>query len=210
MVEALYFNTLYSFLRGDLESTRMYFDFLKEESKIKNIKNILEMYQLRKLKEIRQAIDSGIIAAKKFIEQEFHAEEKFESDVTLKQTDVVKRIHEDALEDLKEFTKDPSISLYNIEHPCSEYGKVDMVYMGDSICYPLEVKIREGRHDLIGQIDKYTKHFLFQLHYKHYKDVCGVTVCRSYEGHVLDELKRADVLPLKYYFIGKKLRIKAA
>lgn len=210
MFKALYFSVLYSFLKGDIESTRMYFDFLREESKVKKATDAFDITQLRKLKEIREALSTGTIASKKFIDQELHAEEKPEEDTTIRQTELVRKIDEEGLNDLKEIMKKDDFTLYNLEHPCAEYGRVDMVYSARETYYPLEVKIREGRHDLIGQIEKYVRHFMLYLHYGIYKEVCGITVCRSYEGYVLDELKRIGVIPLKYYFSGKKLRIRTA
>ncbi len=207
MIEMLFYNTLYAFLEGNLEATRMYFSFLKEESKGRNIQALLTTSQLKKLKDIRSSIETGCIHTKQFIDQDIFIEEKIEEISHLRQNDLVRRIHQEAYNDLYSLIGSP-ITLYNIEHPCDQYGKVDMVYRDKEVMYPLEVKVKEGRHDLIGQIEKYIRHFMFKLHYKLYMGVRGITVCRSYEGHVLEELKKINVLPLIYYFSGNRVRIR--
>lgn len=83
-----------------------------------------------------------------------------------------------------------------------------MVYRSHNISYPTELKVSEGKHDLIGQINKYTLYFKMQMHLKHYDEVQPVTICNNYNQHTLTELKRLSVITLKYDLIDDGIRIK--
>jgi hypothetical protein len=82
-----------------------------------------------------------------------------------------------------------------------------MVYRSKDTIYPLEVKRHEGKHDLIGQISKYTLHFKLGLILKHYEIVQPVTICNSYNQHTLTELKRLFVIPIRYTIFEEKIRL---
>ena len=197
MVETLFFLAYYAYLRGDLDSTRMYYEMLKDEYNSLGGKGILDDYQLRELKNIRTAIESGAISKDSWVDESTvpNVENKPSG---IKQTDLVKRIHHEATDSLRACLQSDSLYLYNIEHPCGDYGRVDMVYMDDVIAYPTEIKPAEGRHDMLGQIAKYTLYFRMLLHIKHFKSVQPVTICNSYDKHTLTELKRMSVVTLKY------------
>ena len=90
-----------------------------------------------------------------------------------------------------------AVSLYNIEHVC-EHGIVDMVFKGTDTIFPVEVKVGKGKHDLIGQIDKYVNHFTKQKILGHWNTVQGVTLCKKYDKFTLQTLKNNKIITLMY------------
>jgi len=208
MLEALFFQTYYAYLRGDKQNTTMFFDLLREEFNRSKNKNSLSTTQLRQLKEIRTAIDTGAVKPDEWVcepDTPLVIDSKL---VYLKQNDLVKKIHWDALDALRtNLNSDQQFHLYNIEHPCGNYGRIDMVYMDAETVYPTEIKRDQGRHDLLGQIEKYTLYFKMQLHLKHFKKVQPVTICHQYDRHVLTELKRRSVVTMKYSSINDHITL---
>jgi hypothetical protein len=81
--------------------------------------------------------------------------------------------------------------------------------MGRNIVYPLEIKKDQGKHDLIGQINKYRLHFQFLFHYKFFEKVEPVTICSCYDNYALQELKQNKVRTLIYTISGDKFNLKA-
>jgi hypothetical protein len=82
-----------------------------------------------------------------------------------------------------------------------------MLYKDDKIIYPLEIKIKEGRHDILGQILKYERFFQFQLHLKLFEKVQPVTLCSFYNDFTLKELKKKGVIALKYERVNDRLKL---
>jgi hypothetical protein len=185
----------------------MYYEMLKEEFNGCRDRNALDIYQLKELKNIRSALDTGSIVTDKWITEE-QAPDTNEKETAPKQNDLVKRLHVDAIESLRSCVgSDASFELYNVEHPCNPHGRVDMVYRDSETMYPVEIKRNQGEHDLIGQIAKYTLYFKMRLHLKMYRRVQPVTICRGYNSHVLSELKRRSVETLRYTVMNGKIVI---
>lgn len=206
MIESLFFSCYYAYLLGDLEKARMYFSVIRDEFRITGTPDSLKPHQFLELKKVKEAITTGNISRNKWLEETPAGPPR--SDVKIKQAELVRKIHTEGQEQLKEILQD-DIYLYNIEHPCGSYGAVDMVYMGKKTIYPLEVKRGRGEHDLIGQISKYDLHHRLQLHYKHYEHVRSVTVCNSYDPFTIQELRTMGVLPLNYSLNEDGIRIEA-
>jgi len=207
MVEALFFKTHYSYLLGNLSDTKMFFEFLVDEFKKKQDPNALTRRQLKELKKIKSAIDTGKIETQQWVDEPSTSITSTNDAPDIKQPELVKRIHFEGLKYLIELLTEPELELYNIEHPCGEYGAVDMVYRSKEIVYPVEVKRHEGKHDLLGQISKYALYFKLNLQLKHYAEVQPVTICNSYNPHTLVELKRISVIPLKYTILEDKIKL---
>lgn len=204
MIETLYFFCYYAYLLGDLEKTRMYFSMIREIYSTHGRPDSLKEHQLYELKKIKDAIATGNIAQKKWNEDT--PAPSGSPDVKIKQPELVKRIHTQGLEQLKEILQD-DVHLYNIEHPCAPYGAVDMVYMGKNTIYPVEVKTGRGEHDIIGQISKYDLYHRLQLHYNQYEHVRSVTICNSYQPFTVHELRTMGILPLSYSLTDNSIRI---
>ena len=208
MIKSLYYQTYYAYLKGDLEKTRMFFEILKEEFKSRKDQEALNRYQLKELKSIRSAILSGCIPTNVWIKEEDTPHIVDNEEVFIKQSVLIKRVHYEALDALKScLGSDTTLYLYNLEHPCGSFGKIDAVYQDEDTLYPIEVKTQEGKHDLLGQISKYVLYFRLLLHLQHFKNVQPVTLCRSYNTHTLAELKRMAVITLKYSLSDKKIKI---
>lgn len=206
MVEALYFQTYYAYLKGNLSDARMFFEFMVDEFKIKKNPKALTKKQLLQLKEIKSAIKNGKVKNSAWVTEENKTVSN-KNDPDIKQTELVKKIHFEGIETLRKVLDSDSLELHNIEHPCDKFGAVDMVYRDQDTFYPVEVKRHEGKHDLIGQIAKYTLYFKLGLHLKLYSDVQPVTICNNYNPHTLTELKRMSVITLKYDLRNDKIKM---
>lgn len=198
MIETLYFRCYYSYLKGDLQQTRMYYEILREEFKVEGSVSSLKTSQMQELKKIKNALETGSIALNTWIDQTPVAGPDTQPIAEFSQDDLARKIFESSkqLEDLLE----DRLYLYNLEHPCEPYGAVDMVFMGEKTVYPVELKKDQGRHDLIGQIYKYDLYHKFLLHYKQYEIVQSVTICSSYEPYTLKSLKQLGYKTLLYSF----------
>jgi RecB family endonuclease NucS len=96
--------------------------------------------------------------------------------------------------------------LINLEHP-TEYGRVDIVGQTNDIIYPIEVKLNRGTHAIIGQIEKYMKHFWKKLGLKIWKDVKGIIIAKSYEQYVLEQLKNLNIIAFTYYIKNNDIEL---
>lgn len=185
----------------------MYFDLLREEFKESGSRGALSEEQYRTLKMIRDAISTGSIATKSWVDDMGEAPPSGGS--VAKQDTLVRRIHQEAIRDLRGILG-PSIRLENVEHPCPPYGRADMLYMSDDTAFPVEVKKGTGGHDIVGQILKYRLFMSLRLHYHLYERVVAVTVCAGYEPHVLRELKSNGVKALAYSEKSGRLTLREA
>jgi hypothetical protein len=180
-----------------LKEAGMYYDIIKEEFKEKGRTDSLEKHQLIELKKIKSSLVSGNISNTVGIESPIDYGPQTEEPESIIQKDLVKEIYYQGTDQLKSILSE-DIYLHNIEAPCGKYGAVDMVYRSKGTSYPVEVKKDQGKHDLIGQINKYTLFHRLHLHLKHYKFVQPITICKSYLPYVLKELKQLQVLTLVY------------
>jgi hypothetical protein len=207
VIETLYFYTYYAYLLGNLKDAEMYYGFLKEEFKESGRQDSLEAHQLLELKRIKHAICTGDIAQASGIDCPVLSGPQAEAPSSTAQKELVKEIFLQGTDQLKRILDEKGLYLYNIEHPCGEFGNVDMAYRGEYTAYPIEVKKDQGKHDLIGQINKYVLFHRLQFHLKHYKFVKPVTICQSYLPYVQKELKKYGVLTLIYQRSDNALKL---
>jgi hypothetical protein len=204
MIESLFFSCHKAFLLGDFEQTKLYYELLREEFKVYGQPDSLKKHQLSDLKRIKDSLDSGSVPKNVWADISGYVPmPKPETDI--KQAELVQMIDAGAGQ-LREILQD-DLQLYNIEQPCSPYGRVDMVYMGTDTIYPLEVKKDQGRHDLVGQIGKYDLYHRLRLHYKHYEHVQSLTVCASYDPPVLNMLKQLGIKTFLYAITNSDIHL---
>ena len=209
MIEALYFNCYYAYLKKNLSESKMFFEMLREEMK-KTKENPLHPEFLAELKKVRDSIETGSFIGNSWVDDKTPIKiPKSKGELfTGNQDELVRKIHYEAKDQLKELLEaDDEFRLYNIEHPCGIHGAVDMVYSDSITSYPLEVKKDEGRHDLISQIAKYDLAFKLKLHLKRYRRVRPLTICASYQANVIKELKSLGVQVLYYWLEDGKVRL---
>jgi len=206
MVRALYHRCCQSYLLADLDSTFMFYDLLCQAYRESGRPDSLTTDQLRDLKAIRTAVRTGVISKGQWLTEILPEVPPAATEEKRKQDDVVHAIHHLGLEKLRGILEDP-VRLYNLEHPCGPYGRVDMVYQGERTVYPLEVKVGKGKHDLIGQICKYDLYHRLRLSYGFHERVRSVTVCGSYDSYTLAELKRNGILTLRYSLVDGRLSL---
>ena len=198
MIETLYFSCYHSFLLGDQQKTRIYYELLKEEFKLNGTPSSLKQPYLIELKKIKHALETGASAFNTWADDDKYLEGPSapQTPAGFSQDYLVRHINTN-VQQLSALLKD-NLTLYNIEHPCDPYGAVDMVFMGEKTVYPVEVKKDQGRHDLIGQIYKYDLYHKLRLRYKFYERVQSVTICQSYEPYTLKSLKQAGIKTFLY------------
>lgn len=208
MMEALFFRCYYAYLKGDFKEAKLFFDFLKEEFHNTRDKNALNKYQLNQLKEVSVALKTGKVSAGKWIEQneEDIKIEKGKSDKNHKQ--LVRAIY-DSSNQLKDLLGicDESFHVDNIEQPCGNNERIDMVYMDSVYAYPVEVKPGLGGHDVVGQILKYDLSLRMNLHLKFWKEVKPITICWDYSDFARKELKKRNVITIKHSSTEKGLKL---
>ena len=207
VIETLYFYTYYAYLLGNLKDAGMYYSLLKDEFKESGRPDSLESYQFLELKRIKHALDTGDIAQASGIECPVLSGPQAGAPSSTVQKELIKEVYLQGTEQLKGILDERNLYLYNIEHPCGEFGYVDMAYRGEDTAYPVEVKKDQGKHDLIGQINKYTLFYRLQLHLKHYNFVKPVTICQSYLPYVQKELKKYGVLTLIYQRFNNSIKL---
>lgn len=206
MIDHYFYCTYYAYLLGNLQDAMMYYEWLREEFNATKDPTALKPYQLSELKKIKIAIDTGILPGKAWVDEPHAVLDNNTPDI--KQKELTKYIATHGTDQLREIVGGASdFHLYNVEHPCAAYGRVDMVYRDMDTIYPVEVKRTEGRHDLIGQTLKYDLFFKLNLHLGVYERVCPVTLCHTYDPHTLSELKRNSVETVKYSFCNNRLKL---
>jgi len=193
---------------GDKNTASLYYALLKEEFKISGKSDSLKPSQLKELKNIKESLSSGSIATTSWLAEPVVSTEEQDKSIGLEK-EVVRKIYYEGFEKLKEILNaNENFYLYNLEHPCADYGKADMVYMDDRIVYIVEVKKGIGKHDLLGQVMKYTLAMKMKLHYKLYDEVRAITICSGYKDYAVKELKKHGIITLVYEFIEDKFTLK--
>jgi hypothetical protein len=189
-------------LLGNLEEARMYLSFLREEyDSDPNQFDVLKRdMRWGHLVELGTAIDNGKITNQLIVENNSSVQQKMEDEVGFrKQAELVKAIclcSQDlgfALQTSSDFY------CYNVEHE-TRYGRVDLVARDNETIYPIEVKKNGAYHDCIGQIRKYILHFKLGLILKTYQSVKGIVIANHFDNFVLQELKRSEVIAIKYKY----------
>jgi hypothetical protein len=210
MIQALFYKSYYAYLIGDKENASLYYTLLKEEFKLSGKSDSLKYFQLTALKKIKEALTSNNIVSSNWLSEPVTISTEEQDRAIDLEKDVVKRIHLEGFNKLREILKsNDKFYLYNLEHPCLNYGKVDMIYMDTNIAYPIEVKRGIGKHDLIGQIMKYSLALKLRLHYSFYEEVKPVTICCGYKDYVVQELKKLGVMTLIYEISNNSLTLQA-
>ena len=205
MVETLYHFCHRAYLLGDRAGARKYFDMIRAEYRAGAPKSSLEREQYLTLKSIRIALETGAMAEQTWVE-DFQVAPKKQEGIDVPQDELVRRIHREALEDLWRILGQ-DVWLANVEHPCPPYGRADMLYMSEDTAYPVEVKRKDGDHDVVGQISKYDLYMKLRLHLKLYKRVRPMTICAGYSPYAHRELKARSVMTLIYSNGGERLRV---
>ncbi len=210
MMSALFYRCYYAYLRGDLKEARMFFDFLREEYKSTGDREALDEYQLRHLKKVRGALQTGILPQSSWLVEEDSqapaAPSNGKSDKS--QAQLVRAIYDqsDYLQKLIG-SSCGQFRLHNIEQPCEPHGRVDMFYTDSIYAYPVEVKTGVGGHDVVGQILKYDQATRMKLHLRFWHDVQPITICWGYSDFAINELKKRGVLTIQHRESKEGLRL---
>lgn len=195
MLKALFHRCYYSYLRGDLEEAKMFFEFLRDEYRKSGDKNALSPYQLRLLRTVRDALRGKEVRSVTW-EEDLPAEALKPPENDQSHRDVVREIHRSIKQLQNALGRSVGeLRLHNIEHPCPP-GRMDMLYLDDVFAYPVEVKPEAGKHDIVGQILKYDLSCRMNIHLGFWQDVQPVTVCGGYSKWALRELKKHGVITI--------------
>lgn len=84
------------------------------------------------------------------------------------------------------------ISIRGSEVEIGDY-KCDIVAEGNSLFFPIELKIRQSNHAVVSQIQKYCFYFYRELRYDKYKKIQGVTISNGMDEWSINELRRNNI-----------------
>lgn len=207
LITHLYFCCYYAFLQNNIQDCAMYYKFLKEEFQDRHGKHNLSLEQLRILKIIREAIRTGKIPNSLTWSDTSEIQNNLPSDQKTDQKQLVKEIILELNQIKNLLHSRGKLRLEGIEFPCGNFGVLDMFYLDDETVYPLEVKVNRGEDGLLNQILRYELFFKFRLHLNLFKKIKPVTLCANYQNFVLGELKKRNIITLKYSRENGKLKL---
>jgi hypothetical protein len=92
MIESLYFQCYYAYLRGNLTQAHRYYTILKNEFKTDGSEKSLSPIQFAELKKIKEALKTGNIAKNKWLEEPAVPRISTET-AEIRQNELVKKIH---------------------------------------------------------------------------------------------------------------------
>lgn len=215
MISSIEIETLFYFLdfavtTGNYENAKLYLDILRKEyeNSEPNFEILYQDDRMGKLSELGKIVDEGKLQKKFDIksikgniivekdENRFKKEKHLSKFLCQKQDELKKILH--------------GTEKFNIETERQKvtFGEVDLVARDKDVVYIIELKREEVKHDVIGQIDKYMYDFRLKMIYKLWKEVIGVVVANSYNKYALNELKKQNIICLKYSYKNKNLKLK--
>ncbi len=203
--ETIFFGLNFYFVTSQIEEAKKYLEILREEQEeIPSLFYQMDQRYQERLIKIAHLLDSNIInnrlestgEDRKYNNIEVECDEE-----VTEEKEIVKKL---CKSNVFHRHLGDNFELLNLEHP-TEYGKVDILGQSGEIIYPIEVKLKRGTHSIIGQIEKYMKHFWKKLGLKLWKDVNGIIIAKSYERYVLEELNKLNVVAFTYYIKNKKI-----
>ena len=68
--------------------------------------------------------------------------------------------------------------------------RCDIVAENAKKFYPIELKIVQGKHQVVSQIEKYCFYFYRTLRYNHYRDIQGVVFASGFDDYSINELRK--------------------
>jgi hypothetical protein len=69
----------------------------------------------------------------------------------------------------------------------------DVVAESNEVFYPIELKIRQSKHGVVSQIEKYCFYFYRTLRYNRYKRIQGVVIANGFDAYSINELRRSGI-----------------
>lgn len=202
--EQLFFNLRNSVLLGNLKNARMWLhflreDFKKDESLFESLKRSIFWEELKILGE---QVDNGEVVRKyellKELDDSVHLEgdnEKFRREKAL-----VDKICKDGQESLRKlFKASNKFYLSSREYP-TLFGRLDLLGKDERTIYAIEVKKGTAKHDIVSQIDKYILDLKLKLMYRTYDIIKGAVIANGFSQYALNELRKNNIIILKYKY----------
>ena len=183
----------------DLKQAKLYLNTLRKyfpepEDKI-FLQTLLTSRQIEDLKQLITNIQTEVIekdfictAEQKIVEGKIlFPNNEFEiRDLVIKQKlDLAKIL---SIKELKE---------HYIEYSYEELGKVDLMFLGDDNCYPIEIKDETATERVSGQIKKYVKGAIRLLKNSSYNWVYGVVIAPNFTKEALRQLIYDRIIPIQ-------------
>lgn len=202
-VETLYYQIYNCSLLGNLKKAKMYLEFLREEyveneSKFDILKNDNRWQYLM---ELGKSIDDNCVYSKAVVVEEERSKVVRQENETIfsKQDDLVAAIML-CQNDLRTCISAESDFYCAGVEVYTRYGRVDLVAQDSKTIFPIEVKKNGAFHDVIGQINKYVLHYKLGLINRLYENVVGIVIANSFDKFALKEMRKFEILPIKYKF----------
>lgn len=205
-IETLFYFLDGSVLKGNLGNSKMFLKILRNEWEENEENFEILGDRIEYLTDLGKVIDKGLVVRSFDIgkvndliikKDDFQvAKEKILSQMLCKNQEILKNALK-ASDDFQIATERQRVT----------FGEVDLIAYDKDICYVIELKKEEVRHDIIGQIEKYMFDFKLKLIYKLWNEVKGVVIGNSYSKYALKELSKANIICMKYVFKDDNLRL---
>jgi RecB family endonuclease NucS len=208
-VEVLYYFLNNAVLLGESNDAKMYLEMLRHEfSRDESSFSILED-RFSHLIQLGHAVDNNLVIRNFDYKDDTKDVEAVETDddKMITEHDLVINLIKNSNILKKVLHASDDFHIYNIEHP-TRFGRVDLVARDKSTMYLIECKKKEARYSVISQIDKYILDFKLKLILKMWTRIVGVVIANGFLNHVIRELVKLDVIPIKYTFKHDKLKLK--
>ena len=210
LVETLYYQLNSSVLTGNVEDSKMYLAFLREEYERDccQFEVLKKDYRWSHLELLGSAIDKGQIVKNFEKVESVHDRRvpiKQDSEFVFDSQDVLVREMNKSKDLLRECLRAKEDFYFcNLEYE-TKFGRVDIVAEDSDTVYPIEVKKGYASHEVIGQINKYIYHFKLWLINRTYEHVVGVVIANGFDEYILQELSSYGAIAIKYSVRNNKV-----
>jgi len=200
-LEVIYIRCYHAALDCDMNTCKLYYDiiqsFYKDSRNKETFKQVMTPVMIKELKKITQSIDKGV-----FIE-EFQPIDERERIEPLSKTEVEEEMvlnKKLALEPkLLESVLGEGLELKHMQHQINKDKETcDLVLQQGKKIYPIGIKLKQANHAVVGQIDKYCRHYKKKTVLKFYNEVQGVVLANSYSKYAINELRRRNFICITY------------
>ena len=186
------------YLEGNFEESKFWQKLLRDcNKKTPELFHHLDRFDIKRLKTISHALDNNQYNT--WLNDEFEvideAPKKTTADISKYEKDIVKIL----IQNESEISRASGfrLKLATLEQE-TRYGNVDIMAYSRLFAHPIEVKYDMATHAIVGQILKYMKHYLFRVNYGFFRDVIGIVIAQRYSDTAYQELKKHNVIMLKY------------
>lgn len=203
-----YFLIKNAYLDYNLKNIKIFLGELQKLNKKKPnlIKKVLKPYQIADLKNIIYAYKNKLFIRK--LDSIPIEENNYLLDIDENFSILEKDLKKNILDNLNLLENVLKLKINNflIEFE-TENGPCDIILKGPKYRAAVELKAGVANHKIIGQVLKYVEYYERRLDYELWDYVYGITIAKNYTEFTYKELKKLNIITLRYYFNNDKLNI---